>query len=176
MHKLKIKKYHFIDNFDYNKLKNLNREVCLIWRSKKIKENLKLIEKTASYCKKNRIKFFLANNFKLAIKLDLDGVYISAYNKEIFQNCYSFKKKFRIIGSAHNIYEIGIKKRQMVKEIFFSPIFKNNQRKALGINKLKIFFEYFNGEKIALGGINKTNLKLLKLRKFTGFAAIKYFE
>ena len=78
-------------------------------------------------CKKKKLKFYLSNNLKLAIKLKLDGVYISAFNKNFRGNCYLLKKQFNIIGSAHNHLELSIKKKQNVKEIFFSPIFKKNK-------------------------------------------------
>ena len=42
-----------------------------------IETNLKL----KKYCKKKGYKFFLSNNIKLAIKLDLDGAYIPSFNK-----------------------------------------------------------------------------------------------
>ncbi len=176
MHIQILKKYHFIDNFDHNKLKNFTRDICLIWRSKHSQCDVKLISKTAQFCKKRRIKFFLSNDFKLAIKLNVDGVYLSAYNKEFRSNCYSLKKKFKIIGSAHDLKEIKTKKNQKVKEIFISPIFKNNKRKALGIYKSNYLLRSFRGKKIALGGINKKNMKLLKLVKFDGFAGIDYFN
>ena len=44
-------------------------------------------------------------------------------------------KKFQIIGSAHNQNEINIKKKQRVKEIFISPIFKYKSKAPLGIHK-----------------------------------------
>tara|TARA_Y100001935_G_scaffold248619_1_gene246040 strand:+ start:50 stop:580 length:531 start_codon:yes stop_codon:yes gene_type:complete len=176
MHILNYKKYYFIDKFDYTKLKNLNRDICLIWRSKQNQNNVDLIDKIARFCKQKKIKFFLANNFKLAIRLKLDGVYISAHNKDLRCNCYPTTNKFKILGSAHNIYEIQIKKKQKVDELFFSPIFKDNKRKALGLYRLKNMLGLFDGEKIALGGINHINIKLLNLSKFSGFAGIKYFE
>ena len=176
MHRLILKKYHFIDNYNLKKFNNLGRDTCLIWRSKHAQKNIDLIVKTALLCKRKKIKFYLANNFKLAIKLKLDGVYISAFNKNFRGNCYLLKKQFNIIGSAHNQQELSIKKKQNVKEIFLSPIFKTKAGKHLGIYSLKNLFNNFSGKKIALGGINKKNIKLLRLVGFDGFAGIKYFE
>ena len=36
------------------------------------------------------------------MKLDLDHS-IPSFNKELNFNCYSFKKKFKLLGSAHNL-------------------------------------------------------------------------
>ena len=59
------------------------------------------------------IKFYLANNVKLALKLKLDGAYIPSFNKDIKHLSYSFPKKFIIIGSAHNNKEIKIKTKSI---------------------------------------------------------------
>ena len=107
--------------------------------------------------------------------MNINGVYISAYNKNLRHNNYKFKFNFKIIGSAHNYCEIVIKKMQNVEEIFMSPIFKHKKRTPLGLYKTKIVFDVFRGKKIALGGVNEKNLKLLKLNKYSGFAAIDYF-
>ena len=176
MHIQSLKKYHFIDDFNHTKLKKLSRNINLIWRARSDQINIKLLKKTAIFCKKNRIKLFLANNVRLAIKLGLDGVYLSAHNKRIRSSSFCLKKNFLVIGSAHNARDIEIKKRQRVQELFISPIFKDKNRSAIGLHKSKYIYELFKGNKIALGGINAKNLKLLKLLNFTGFAGIKYFE
>ena len=82
------------------------------------------------------IKFYLSNNIKLALKLNLDGAYIPSFNKTTKHLAYSFKKNFKIIGSAHNLKEIRIKEKQNVNKIFLSSLFKKNNN-YLGINKFK---------------------------------------
>lgn len=125
--------------------------------------------------KARRIKFFIANNVKLAIKLNLDGVYISSFNKCLKHLSYSLKKKFCIMGSAHNLTQIKTKELQKVELIFISSIFKKN-RNYLGINKFRIISNYTEKKVIALGGINKVNLKSLKLTSAYGFAGISFFK
>jgi len=176
MHISKLKKYYFINEFNFSKLIKLDRDISLIWRSKHIEKDKISIIQAAKFCKKYKRKFFVSNDFKLAVKLNINGVYISAYNKNLRHNNYKFKSNFKIIGSAHNYCEIVIKKMQNVEEIFMSPIFKYKSRSALGLHKTKLIFDLFKGQKIALGGINKNNLKLLNLNKYTGFAGIDYFS
>ena len=84
---------------------------------------------------KKSIKFYLSNNIKLAIKLDLDGAYIPAFDKSLNHLGYTHKN-FKIIGSAHNIKEIKNKELQKVEKIFLSSIFKKNKN-YLGINKFR---------------------------------------
>ena len=85
------------------------------------------------------------------------------------------KKKFRIIGSAHNIKEIKIKETQLVNKIFLSSLFKKNKN-YLGINKFKLIANLTKKKVVALGGVSKKNINKLKLLKNSEFAGISYFE
>ena len=176
MHISKYKKYYFIDEFNPIHLKKLDKNITLIWRSKYKPDNLKVISKLANFCKLNKRNLFIANNIKLALRLNLMGVYISAYNKSFeFSSC-KFKKNFKIIGSAHNLYEINIKLLQKASEIFIAPIFKDKNRSAIGIHKCKYLRENKKFQSIALGGVGERNFKLLKLTNFIGFAGIDLFK
>ena len=175
MHNKFFSKYYFIDKFDKNHLEKLDRSIHIIYRQKKNNENFKIIKNILKYCRKKNIKFYLANNFKLAIKLDLDGVYISAFNRDTKHNCYSLKKKFKIIGSAHNIYEINLKKHQKVECFFLSSVFKkkSNYLKIYGFMRLNNFIKK---KSFALGGVSTKHLNLLKFIGSNGFAGINIFE
>ena len=171
-----MNKYYFINKFDTNTIDKQNKETIIIYRkysSKKIDETL--ILRIKNYCKKNSIKFYISNEIKLAIKLNLDGVYIPSFNKNLNHLAYSLKKNFKIIGSAHNFKEIKIKEKQNVEKIVLSSIFKKNKN-YLGLNKFKLYSDFTKREIIALGGISNNNLKKLKLLKSPSFAGISYFE
>ena len=170
------RKYYFINKFETNNIDRQDRETVIIYRnysSEKKKKNLVL--KIKSYCKKRKMKFYLSNDIKLAVNLDLDGAYIPSFNKSMKHLAYSYKKKFSIIGSAHNIKEIKTKEKQRVEEIFISSLFKKN-RNFLGINKYKLLANLTKRKTIALGGISKNNIKKLKLLKHSNFAGISFFE
>ena len=134
-----------------------------------------MVIKIKKLCKKKKLKFFLSNNIKLAIKLDLDGVYIPAFNKSFKHLSYSFKKQFKIIGSAHNLREIRRKESQNVEKIVLSSLFKRNKN-YLGINKFKLLSRLTKKNVIVLGGVSKDNIKTLKLINKFEFAGISYFE
>ena len=171
-----IRKYYFISKFDTKNINKLDKQTIIIYRNYSAdKLDEKLILKIKNYCKKKSIKFYLSNNIKLAIKLDLDGAYIPSFNKNFNHLTYSLKKKFKIIGSAHNIKEIKIKERQNAKKIFLSSIFKKNNN-YLGINRFKILSRLTSNQIVALGGISRKNKKLLKLVNCFEFAGISYFE
>ena len=128
-----------------------------------------------TFCKRNGIKLYLSNNIKLAIKLGFDGAYIPAFNKSLRHLNYKLKKNFRILGSAHNIKEIRLKEKQKVSLIFISSIFKKNKN-YLGLYKFLYLEKLTDINIIALGGINRRNLKILSFTNCAGFAGISYFK
>ena len=176
MHTNITRKYYFINKFDTNNIDKQDKQTTIIYRnysSNPIDQTLILNIK--KYCRKKSIKFYLSNNIKLAIQLDLDGAYIPAFNKSLKHLAYSYKKNFRIIGSAHSLKEIRVKENQNVEKIFLSSLFKKNKN-YLGINKFKLFSKLTTKDIIALGGISKKNKKKLYLLSQSDFAGISYFE
>ena len=171
-----MNKYYFISTFDTNNIDKQDKQTTIIYRdySNKIPKEA-LILKIKRYCKKKSVKFFLSNDIRLAIKLNLDGAYIPSFNKSLKNLHYSYKKKFEIIGSAHNLKEIRIKEQQRVNKIFLSSLFKKNKN-FLGLYKFKLLSTLTKKKVIALGGISKKNIKLLKLLNIKDFAGISFFE
>ena len=170
-----MNKYYFINKLETNNIDKQNKETIIIYRnySKKTYDE-EVILNIKKYCRKKRVKFYLSNNVKLAIRLDLDGAYIPSFNKSLKNLNYSYKKGFEIVGSAHNLKEIRIKELQKVKAIFISSLFKKNNN-YLGLNKFKILNNYTKKDVVALGGISKKNIKKIKLLKISGIAGISYF-
>ena len=171
-----MNKYYFINKFDTNIIDKQDKQTTIIYRnynSKTIDQDL--ILKIKKYCKKSKVKFYLSNNIKLAIKLDLDGAYVPSFNKSTKHLAFSLKKKFNIIGSAHDIKQIRTKEIQNVNLIFISSIFKKNKN-YLGINKFKLISKLTKKKVVALGGISSSNLKKLKLLRCQDFAGISFFE
>ena len=170
-----LNKYYFINNFDPNHIKKLDKNISIIYRNYNSSININLLLKIRDFCKKNGRKFYLSNNIKFALKYNLNGVYLPAFNKSINHLSYKFKKKFLIIGSAHNLKEIRIKEKQKVNQIFISSIFKK-KKNYLGIYKFKKLSRLTKKQIVALGGVNKSNLKKIKLLNVAGFAAINLFK
>jgi thiamine-phosphate pyrophosphorylase len=171
-----MSKYYFINKFDTNNIDKQDKQTTIIYRnySSKLIDQV-LILKIKSYCRKKSIKFYLSNDIKLAIKLNLDGAYIPAFNKNLKHLAYSYKKKFKIIGSAHNLKEIRIKETQNVKKIILSSLFKKNKN-YLGINKFKLLSKLTKKKIVVLGGISAKNIKKLSLLNQSDFAGISFFE
>ena len=121
-------KYYFINKFNTKNLDKLDKLTSVIYRNySSEKTKTPEILKIKEYCKKKNIKFFLSNNIKLAVHLNLDGAYIPSFNKDLNHLSYSLKRDFKIIGSAHSINEIRNKEVQKVEKIFLSSLFKKNK-------------------------------------------------
>ena len=171
-----IGKYYFISKFDTNNINKQDKRTIIIYRnysSKTVDEGL--IIRIRNYCRKKKLKFYLSNHIKLAIKLDLDGVYIPSFNKKFQHLAYTYKNKFKIIGSAHNLKEIRTKENQRVEKIFLSSLFKKNEN-YLGINKFKILANLTKKKVVGLGGVSSANKKKLALLNNIDFAGITYFQ
>ena len=176
MHIKILPKYYFINTLETNNLHKQDKETIIIYRNYS-SSNIKISKliKLKNFLRKQGNKFFLANNFKLALKLRLDGVYIPSFNKDFNHLAYSTFLNFAVVGSAHNLKEIRIKELQQVRNIFLSSVFKKNKN-YLGLNKFKILNKYTKKNVVALGGISKKNIKQIKLTNVSRFAGITYFE
>jgi len=168
--------YCYVDNYNLSELSKLGRDINIIYRNYENINHINNLLKLKLFCKKNGNCLYLANDLRLSLKLGLNGIYIPSFNNKLnYTSMFNLPKKFKIIGSAHNLKEIKIKGNQGCKEIFLSPLFKVNKTKNfLGIIKFnliscksKLFF-------IALGGINEKNYRKLKLLKLKGFASISW--
>ena len=169
--------YHFIDDFKEKDIEYLSINIALIYRNYEKKPSNLLITKIRNYCRKRKIKFYLANDYKMAVNLNLDGVYLPSFNKQIRFNIFGKRKNFLILGSAHNTQEIIIKKKQGCKLIFLAPIFKVSKKKHfLGINKFNQLSFNKKIKFIALGGINNLNIKKINLLNCYGFAGISWIK
>lgn len=176
MHIKNLKKYYFINKFNYSHLVNLDKNISFIWRNKDKETSIETLLKLSKFCRGNDRKFYISNDIKLAIKINANGVYIPSTNRSLNFILIKPKKEFTILGSAHNLKEIKIKELQNVQEIFISPLFKSNRNPQLNLYKYLNLKRCTFLKDISLGGINDTNIKKLEFLKPFGFAAISYFD
>ena len=176
MHSKLFTKYYFINTFDTNNLQKQDKETIIIYRDYTSSNiNIHKLLKLKNFLRKKGNKFFIANNFKLALKLKLDGVYIPSFNNKFSHLAYSTFSNFSVIGSAHNLKEIKVKELQKVQSIFISSLFKKNKN-YLGLYKFKILKNYTQKKVVALGGISKKNIKKIRLLNISSIAGISYFK
>ena len=168
------KNYYFIiesiRDINLKEIKKSSR-INIVYRSKNI-ENIEKLAKFRKSCQRMNIKFIISNSIKLMIMLKADGLYISANNKNL--NTIKYKhSNYKIIGGAHNIKEINLKKKQGCKEIFFSRLFATkylHKKSFLGVVKFNILKNTRKENLIPLGGINLQNLSKLNLVKCNSIA------
>ena len=167
----------FINEYNCSKLRELNKNIQIIYRNYKKKPEISTLISLKNFCKNNNRKLFISNDIKLALKLKVDGVYIPSFNKKLNYVRFSIPKKFKIIGSAHNFNEISIKQKQGCELIFISPLFKVKKSNFfLGTTKFNFLTNKNKQNYIALGGISLKNLSKLNLLNIHGFAGISYFK
>ena len=176
MHLDNFKKFYFIDEFNKDHLKNLKKNTAIIYRNYNNKYKESLIIEINKFCKARNMKFFLANNIHLAIKLRLDGAYIPSFNRKI--NFLKTKlKNLILLGSAHNIKEVNEKIKQGINFIFIAPVFKvKKKNNYLGVIKFNNLSKLNNYNTVALGGLNSNNINNIKLLKCYGIASISYIK
>jgi len=151
------------------------KNICIIYKPEKhISKNYIEILKIRNFCKKNKIKFYISDDYKLANKFEANGIFLSSINKS-FIRPIQLKNNFNIVGSAHNTFEYWIKNRQNCKEIMLSPVFftpKYSRNKILGITKFNLITLNWSVKLCALGGINLDNLKKIQISKACSIAFI----
>jgi thiamine-phosphate pyrophosphorylase len=156
---LKFSNISIIVDIDHNNNKNLEKEISII-----------------QFAKKNKIPFFFKNNFQKCIKHKADGIFIDSFNKRINKPIL-LKKKFSIIGIAHNQLEYVQKIRQNCAVLMLSPLFYNEKysvNRILGILKFNNKALNWKIKLCALGGINYENLRKIRLTKSEGIAFKKF--
>ena len=170
------KKYFFIiesiKDIDLKNIKNFGK-FTIIYRNNSA-ENIEKLKKYRLECKIKKIPFYIANNIYLVNLLKADGLYISAFNKKFYKIC-----NFKVIGAAHNIKEIYLKKLQGCSEIIFSRLFKTsykNKKDFLGVVKFNLITRIINMSLIPLGGINFENFKSLQNVNCRGVALSSFIK
>ena len=162
---LKKKYFLIIENIKDFNLENIKirNKFFIIYRNNKKTDKLVDLLRFRQKCKLKAVKFYVANNIKLATSLKSDGIYLSSINKELKFLNYK-KQNFKIIGSAHNFKEISFKIKQGCSSILFSKLFLVDYDKNApfyGVVKFNNFSK-ITKELIPLGGIKEHNLNQLR--------------
>ena len=167
--------YYFIDKFDRKEISRLDKKISIIYRNYKDKNADNTIKELKKICKQDKRELFISNNLKVALKHNLNGLYLPSFNT--CKKYRNLKKNFKIIGSAHNYREIKIKEEQGCTEIFIAPLFANPKNKNyLDIIKFNNLSLSTNKRIIALGGINEKNIRKLICTEAIGFAGITWIK
>ena len=176
MFAFKKKYFLIIESIKDINLRNLKKynKFIIIYRNQAKKEDIKDIIKFRKECKLKLIKFFVANDVRLCVLLNSDGIYLSSYNKT-FRPLILKKLNFNIIGSAHNINEISLKVKQGCSHVLLSKLFSVDYDKKssfLGTIKFNKYLNNVSTKLVPLGGIKISNLNKLKGINCKAFAIL----
>jgi thiamine-phosphate pyrophosphorylase len=169
MNKTFYKYFVFLDELNSTIKQNIVkiRNINVIIDISKPEENFKLFLNSIFFLRKNRIPFFLKNDYKIAIKYKADGLFLTSNNFSLIKPIL-LKKKFTIIGSAHKQIEYFKKRQQNCKIILLSPIFLNKKysiNHILNIVKFNLTCLSWKTEVGALGGVNEDNIRKIKVTR-----------
>jgi len=172
---IKNKYFLIIENIKDINLKNIKirNKFFIIYRNNKKINELDELLRFRLKCKSKAVKFYVANDMKLAKTLNSDGIYLSSFNKKLKFLSYK-KKNFGVIGSAHNFKEIYCKIKQGCTSILLSKLFLVNYDKKspyLGVIKFNGFSK-ISKKLIPLGGIKSQNLNNLNNISCDGLALL----
>ena len=176
MFTFKNKYFLIIENTKDIDLKNikLTNKYIIIYRNTNKIENIDNLIRFRRYCRSKKIDFYISNDEKLTSLLKADGLYISAYNKNLRLSKLK-QSNFKIIGSAHNIKELNIKMLQGCSSVVFSRLFKVSspfKKGFMGVIKFNLFRLSRKENLVPFGGINLSNLNKLKMVKSSSFALL----
>lgn len=176
-------------------IKFLPKNSAIIFREYDLPKNLRFTEaqKIIAEIKKfpeKKIKFIIGKDLDLALKLKANGVHLSDNDLKKFSdfNKKNLPKNFITSMAIHNFKNFIYAKKANIDWVFFSPIFSTTthpNQQNIGLTKLSRFLiktKYFVDSKnfkpriFALGGINFSNIKLVRSLKIAGFGAIDLFK
>jgi len=173
--------YYITSSLDQVKIKNIKkfRDIGVIYKQ----ENDKSVDILNCYnlkniCKKYHIPFFVCDDFKLANKLDANGVFLSSLYKKPVNNSI-LRKNFKILGAAHCQFEYFLRARQQCDTIVFSPLFYNEKyslNKILNVVKFNLITLNWSGKISAMGGIKYENIKKIQITNCDSISFIKFLE
>ena len=107
MHNKPLIKYYFISNFDSNSINKQDKNTTIIYRNYTEIKDINIIVEIKNFCKKKGIKFLLANNFRLAIKLNLNIIGLMCI-PPFDQNPDSYFKEMQSLKEKLNLKELSM--------------------------------------------------------------------
>ena len=159
---------YFAKKFNLKK-KNYNfRNNRIVIDNKETNLSTDQLRYISNICRVNKVKLYIRDDFKLAIKIKANGIFLSANNRRRLINSFFNKKNFEVLGSAHNQIDYLFKLGQNCSLITLSPIFFNpkySKNKILKVIKFNLIAKEWKINIAALGGITLKNIKQIKLTK-----------
>lgn len=146
----------------------------VILRDYKHPERYKLAVELSDLCKNKKICLLVGADPNLALSINADGMHLPTfYNYKFRAN--KFPKNWIVTASAHCKASLNNASNKGAKVAFLSPVFQTKSHpnaNFLGQIKLAELTNYSDIPVVALGGINSSNVALLRESGIIGIAAI----
>ena len=176
MHNTLPKIFCFIKNYEENYIKRIPKNIGIIYRNYNKIINNNEIKKINNLCKKTKKKFFLANNIKIALQLDLDCIinFQSYWRNKILitKNQKIIKNIKKIVNFTDPItMEVIFRDNKFnynVDKLF--PIIRNNKMYLYIIDSLNEYIkntpkEIYTNTKFTKKEINEIKKNYIKIYK-----------
>ena len=164
-------------------LKYLKKDMGIIYRNNQKKDALSKTKKFLKKCKERKVKFFFAGSICQASSLRITNIHIPEnllrMPTKAGLHLRRINKKLLVTASAHSYPAIVRASQLGVSAILLSPVFKtesNFRKNNLGIIRFSMLTNKSSSPIVALGGVNKQNVKKLYFTNASGVAALNAFK
>lgn len=126
-------------------------------------------------CRQRRIKFLLAGDWRMALRLRADGVHLPEYLAHRAAAIRAVNPNAIITAAAHGEAAMHRARRHGANAIFLSPLFATQSHptaRPLGVVRFARLAQQSRIPVIALGGINAANTRRLKGTRTAGVAGV----
>ena len=141
----------------------------------KAREREELGLKLKKICKRRGLKFLVAKDFELAVKLNADGIHLPEFAAKNIPLIRLKKPRWIITASAHNSKSIFDSLKKGACYVLLSPIFKTESHPEINATtpiKARNMAKNMVNRVYGLGGISQNNVKTLQTLEFAGVAGI----
>ncbi len=124
---------------------------------------LKISKILLPICKSYHIDYYINDHYKIAEKLEIDGIHLGQNDGNIAKICQTYGANFKIGISCMNSIELAFNAKKLgVNYVSFGAFFPSNSKKNTKSAKLEILREWQVKSSLpcaAIGGINQNNIQ-----------------
>lgn len=120
-------------------------------------------------CKSYNIDYYINDHYKIADKLEIDGIHLGQDDGNIVKICQTYGRNFKIGISCMNSIELAFKAQKLgVNYVSFGAFFPTNTKKNTKSAKLRLLQDWQKQSSLpcaAIGGINQNNIRQIAKHK-----------
>jgi thiamine-phosphate pyrophosphorylase len=161
-------------------IKRLPKGAGVIFRHYQVPNRKEIAQELVLLCRPRRIKFLVADDWRLAMQINADGVHLPEHALQNWKGCGSGvgSKNLLITAAAHSQKSLWAAARVGVNAVLVSPVFptaSHSEKVPLGLTRFANMCRVSPVPVYALGGITENNLTRLQNCGCVGVAGIGLF-